>query len=138
MRSLVPPRLFLVQPQRDALKQLWTQADVLSKGDFCGQMGLSSKTLVGAKGIGKTGALRTFTQFANSIFDGAIPILISFNTVETCESFRKPLLQLILQELEVKWNLEISCDQTVRPYVVVLRALKKAKKRLYIIVDELD
>ena len=74
-------RVYKGKSQLELYEHLYREALHLSIDKYHQRGDQSSWTLMGAKGIGKSAALRNFTDIGNSVFPNVIPVYISFNNV---------------------------------------------------------
>ena len=120
---------------------LLSQAMNLSKGLYKNRQGESSSTMVGAKGIGKTTSLKTFTNICKFIVPNVYVLYISFINIMSHEWLREKSLTaviiLILEELGVSISLlEAEKHFSLHEYLISFLLTKKMK--LMLLVDELD
>lgn len=119
---------------------LLSQAKNLSNGNYINRQGESSSTLVGAKGIGKTTSLKTFTHICRYVVPGVHVLYVSFNNIMVNELLQtKSLTSIIfikLRELGVQIpEPDLNCI-SLNEYLVQFFMDNNIK--LLLLIDELD
>lgn len=65
------------------LEFLVSHTDALAGGEFRGLNGVACRTLVGARGIGKTAVMRAFATVCASAFPGIVPLYVSARGIDS-------------------------------------------------------
>jgi hypothetical protein len=101
-----------------------------------GRNGTHARTILGAKGIGKSTLLMQFVKVAGALFPNVIPVYVSYS-----EPRHDDLMVTVVQELvardvmDADWASRVPDIELVS---LVLGALKEKGKRLLLVVDEAD
>lgn len=75
--------LFDTEAHGALLEFLVSHADALAGGGFRGLNGVACRTLVGARGIGKTAVMRAFATVCASAFPGIVPLYVSAEGIDS-------------------------------------------------------
>ena len=113
----------------------------LSKGTYKNRQGESSSTMVGAKGIGKTTSLKTFTHICKYIIPDVHVLYISFNNILNhgwlCDNSLTSVIILLLAELGVHISLVTAKNEkSLNEYLI--HFLQTHNMKLMLLIDELD
>jgi hypothetical protein len=124
--------LFSTQAHSELLEALAAHAGALAAGGFVDSNGSACRTLVGARGTGKTAMLRAFAAVAPSAFPGLTALYLSCQGMEDSQS---PLHALPLGA----W---LSATAQARgagpPHVHPDAALAASGQRVLVLLDEVD
>jgi hypothetical protein len=157
------PRIFQTQSHIDLLTILKDGVLSLSTGEYVETNG-SAWTLVGAKGIGKTTTLQSFTDVCSVLFPDVVSVYVSFNEFNVTNGplTTSTLLEAVWQNLIDRGFLPKPARQTLMATVcnafwqylrdlgfipqtrkisfheLLVNALRTANLRLLILVDEID
>ena len=124
--------------QRELFNALWTRCSALNEGAFKGRLGPAGETLVGAKGIGKSRAMRTFNSVCSTVFPDVVSVYVTYSS-EGGALTGVPLFGAIQDALkdELGWTFapRRKLDHLCAP---LLTSLADNNRRLFLMVDEID
>jgi hypothetical protein len=128
--------LFATEAHATLLGALTGHARALADGHFVGVNGAPCRTLVGARGIGKTAVMRAFCAVAPSAFPSLVVLYV---TGEGLDDLRNSFHAADLRALVTSAALARGVDalRHVGPFALET-ALAKAQMRVLLIVDEFD
>ena len=117
---------------------LWGQTLDLSNGNFRGVNGAPSRTIVGAKGIGKSTIFRSFTDVCTVMFPSVVCVLINYAKFgrRGDPASAGGLTDVIEKNLLARGFLDEPLDSPLIEDLVPV--LDRKKLRLLILVDEID
>jgi hypothetical protein len=130
----LPLPLFETQAHQALLGTLVSHASRLASGSFTGVNGGPCRTLVGARGIGKTAILRAFAHVAASAFPSVVTLYVSCAGLrDTDSSFREAGLPGLIEAAA-------AARGTAAPLGAggVGAALRARGLRLLLLLDEVD
>lgn len=136
---LVDGPLFCTVAHMKMVSYLWGQTRSLAEGRFCGRNGASSRTIVGAKGIGKTTVLRAFASVCSVIFPTVACIVVDYNSygAENDPASSGALLKVAAANLVERGYLDVA--PTKGPWMDnVAKTIGPSGLRVLILVDEFD
>ena len=114
----------------------------LMRGGFRGRNGLPCRTLVGARGIGKTVILRAFALVAASVFPGLIPLYVSAASVQSpCTSFQVAPLDRFMALAALQRGAAgggAGAGSSGAPSAPLEATLRSQGQRMLILLDEVD
>ena len=113
----------------------------LHSGRYIGQCGLSSGTIVGPRGIGKTTTFVTFVNLCQVFYPNVIPVYVNYSRVLSNKRLMNfSLLELVLDELkQLGLATESPTNDEKDDIVFHLTALlERENKYVLLIVDEVD
>jgi len=136
--SLPKFRVIDARPQRELFQTLFNKATSLLQGKYLNTRGISSRTLVGAKGIGKTSSLLACNSVAPWAFPGVVSMYFDFNDFTQSVFAERTVMDVVYQELHA--HLLLSYSPLDRPTRVadVVRVLDAGDRRLLLLLDEFD
>jgi hypothetical protein len=135
-KALTSKRLYQTKIQLQIMKILWSQAKNLLQGHsraLCG-------ALVGARGIGKTTALRIFNAFAKFAFPHLVEIYINMDNIHTkgCSLQDKSVMEVVAEELE-RLGIQVPVDPNSRSLAEdLIVAVESAGVYLHLCVDDFE
>ena len=113
--KLVEYRIYSTRAHEDVYDILLSQSINLSQGKYLSTIGLSSSTMVGAKGIGKTTSLKTFAHICKYFIPGVHVLYISFNNIMgskwLLEKSLTSIIVALLQELDINFYESAGCHK---------------------------
>ena len=116
--------------------ELVTHARNLSQGRYVGFNGACCRTLVGARGIGKSAMLQAFALAGASAFPGVIPVYLSGTALsDPSHALQAGHIRSILVAAARPWGVEV--DSSMGPYALST-ALQSRGQRMLLLVDEFD
>lgn len=133
------PRVLLrAKAQQQLFKFFWMRVRSLRAGSLNGH-GLPGRTIVGAKGIGKTQAAEAFVNVVESILPDVIGVYVDMKTPAGTHLATGTFLNGLEAHLLSARSLSVSKrDMLKSPEVQLMKALRDNNKYLFLFVDELD
>lgn len=113
---------------KELATRLFSMCQGLQSRKFANKNGMATAVYVGTKGIGKSWMLRLFVSVCNSLFPEVLAMYITLESVVDHPLSSCPLLNAVKSRL---FGSEM-------PDKDLFTALARAKKRILLIVDELD
>ncbi|KJE94128.1 hypothetical protein CAOG_04815 [Capsaspora owczarzaki ATCC 30864] len=141
VRQQRPGFLYETPAHNDILDYLTNLTNFLSAGKYEGRNGAATRTLVGAKGIGKTATCMTFIKAAASLWPNVIPVYLNYTGIQ---AQTHPLvdehggLNSVLRALKVPDDANFQVGQGQPAHAALLNFLDAHGLRMLLIVDELD
>ena len=120
--------LFHTSAHATLLRVLVTHARTLAAGRYNGTNGAHCRTLVGARGIGKSALMRAFALVAPSAFPGLLPVYL------TGQGIMQP--QHVLQAGHLQTAVAAAAAQQGVPFIA--HSNLPTGRRLLLLVDEFD
>ena len=117
------------------VSELVARASSLESGADIGHNGRPCRTIVGARGIGKTTLLQAFTYACKAAFPSLIPIYITAQDLGDQTCFKTVNLRQLLIAAARAHGVEV--DESRGP-LALKEALTAADRKMFIIVDEID
>jgi hypothetical protein len=135
-----PYPIYRAAPHLRIFKYLLEVTTKLENNAWNGSDGAATCTLVGARGMGKSGSLRRFVEICGTLFPNVVPVYISYNKVSTSDMCETRFSELLRGELH---KVGVDPDPTVynktdSMMTRIFRGLEKANKYAFIVIDELD
>ena len=137
-------RLYNTRSQKEVFNLLWSQAMTLYQGKYVNSQGEHSSILVGAKGIGKSAALKIFASSIRNIIPNIIEVYVSFHNIRSMgnELASKSLAEVIHDRLRYHYYATCAVPEAgpfLKPLVEsIVEMLDKLDVRLQLLVDEVD
>ena len=129
--------LFHTQAHRGLLSVLAGHAGRLEAGSFVGLIGAPCRTLVGARGTGKSSLMRAFTLAAPAAFARVIPLYLSgAGLADGSHVLRAGNLRSIMAAAAQAWGVDLRAQP---PGAQALEAaLRASGLRMILLLDEFD
>ena len=128
--------LFNTPSHVDLLAALALQAEQLQAGNYENHNGIACRTLAGARGIGKSTVMRAFTYACKAAYPDIIPLyLTAAGLTEPRNCFQHGLLEDMMIAAARAHGVQVDEAASANPLTT---ALKKAGKRMLVIVDEIE
>ena len=141
---LIRKRVIKARAQRELLEHMLLFTSALVSGQMNGS-GLAGKTIVGAKGIGKSTAAQNFVSLVEAIFPGVIGIFVNLEGVTTGEAHfsKKSLFGNLIDFLEDEREIKLDAKSLgVRKFdsaeTIFMKYLESTNQYIFIFIDELD
>ena len=133
--TTVENRMWRTRAHRELFGLLSHKCNNLLEGDFNNTVGVSTRTLLGAKGIGKSSALTSFLQLCPSLYgESLVPIYVSYYSIQSDDLLRKNSLgQILFRELN-----QVGLNVKSEDIHDTLVALRNENRKLLLVVDEID
>lgn len=134
-----PYPIYRASPHLKIFRHLLEVTTKLQNGKWFGSDGAATCTLVGARGMGKSGSLRRFVDVCGVLFPNVLPVYVSYNRVTTSEMCDTTFSSLLCTELNKMGVVPDKAQNKSDSLMTrIFRGLEKVNMYAFIVIDELD
>ena len=130
------PGIIKAQAQMDLFKIMFTRTKLL-RNNRIGGAGTIGRTIVGAKGIGKSHTARVFVRLIESVWEDVYAVYANALDFVTLKQNNLNIFSHLMKVLNEERSLECNLDKD-RKLDELNTKLKEQNKYLFIFIDELD